>query len=271
MAFTPPPGWADDTNYDAGANAWNGNPTKRAPSAGLIAKGVEPGEFLTAQHFNYLINLFSQCVEELHDAFPDTTTNNEIPRFDGTDGTVMQTSGITITDAIEVEYVTPKARNVMVSPRSFTNLNATQTQFLYVDDPASANNMKILSCNNDNTDFPSVRADVTDRLRVGMVITGVSALVKPGQAGTGSVSGILCSLESFDVNGANRITHASVASDGTTNKQTITDSSITTATVAADRFYELSIRGGTDVPAAGTVDLFFNAFISVNDVGPRSV
>lgn len=72
MALTQPPSWATDTDYDAGPNAWNGLPTKRAPSAGEGTKGKIPGEKFRSQVFNYLLNAFAARISTLIDHVEDT-------------------------------------------------------------------------------------------------------------------------------------------------------------------------------------------------------
>lgn len=74
MALTQPPSWATDTNYDAGSDAWNGLPTKRAPSAGEGLKGKIPGEKFRAQVFNYLLNAISARISTLIDHVEDTAS-----------------------------------------------------------------------------------------------------------------------------------------------------------------------------------------------------
>lgn len=119
MPFTPPPIIASDTNYDAGTDLWSGQPTKRAPLLSQLAKGIIPGSKVTAQLFNYLMHAFGARITELQDSFPAATTDNEVPRFHGTDGTSLQTSGVVITDAVEIEYSTPKTRRYVIPAGTF--------------------------------------------------------------------------------------------------------------------------------------------------------
>lgn len=51
------PIWSTDGNYPAGANSWNGTPTKVAPTAGKQAEGTEPNERFAAQADNWWKNL----------------------------------------------------------------------------------------------------------------------------------------------------------------------------------------------------------------------
>lgn len=63
--FEPPEEFATDTNYPAGSNPWNGNPTRVAPSAGPNAAGLEPEETLPAPWWNYFIGRLTAWVKYL--------------------------------------------------------------------------------------------------------------------------------------------------------------------------------------------------------------
>lgn len=49
--------WASDENYQAGANAWNGNPTKVVPTEGELAQGVTPGVQTDSRFINWGLNV----------------------------------------------------------------------------------------------------------------------------------------------------------------------------------------------------------------------
>ena len=52
---TTDPTWATDANYAAGGDPWSGQPTKVAPSGGVIAKGQIPETGFDTQIWNWLL------------------------------------------------------------------------------------------------------------------------------------------------------------------------------------------------------------------------
>lgn len=57
--------WAEDENYPAGPNDWNGTPTRVRPSSGKIREGFEPDEAPPATWANYAIGRLSDFVDYL--------------------------------------------------------------------------------------------------------------------------------------------------------------------------------------------------------------
>lgn len=57
--------FSSDTNYPAGADPWNGTPTKVDPGAGSTAAGWEPEDLPPAQWLNYILNNLGQWAEHL--------------------------------------------------------------------------------------------------------------------------------------------------------------------------------------------------------------
>lgn len=72
MALTPSPTVASDANYDAGAEAWSGMPTKRPPAASYATKGIIPGSFFFAQVFNYIMAAYRTVIAVLQAHVVDT-------------------------------------------------------------------------------------------------------------------------------------------------------------------------------------------------------
>lgn len=58
--------WASDENFTSGA--YSGLPTKIAPSAGLLAQGIQPENRFGAQHFNWLMNYLTREAGALRNA-----------------------------------------------------------------------------------------------------------------------------------------------------------------------------------------------------------
>jgi len=57
--------WASNANHPAGANPWNGQPTKVEPAAGRIAGGFEPETAAAPEHVNWLLNNNAQNLDWL--------------------------------------------------------------------------------------------------------------------------------------------------------------------------------------------------------------
>lgn len=87
-------GWASDANYPAGAHAWNGLPTKVAPSAAAIAGGVTPDQF-PAERFNWVINFLGDNPVEfaMHRAMQEWDARIMMPDADISTLTVGLGSG----------------------------------------------------------------------------------------------------------------------------------------------------------------------------------
>lgn len=127
MALTPPPSWASDTNYDAGSNAWSGLPTKRAPSAGEIAKGKIPGAFFFAQTMNYLLSAFAARISTLNALVEAAAT----------------AAGMTATDAstsVLADAIAARARNMAIANLSLN----TATYGGFVTSAIAANTTRIV-------------------------------------------------------------------------------------------------------------------------------
>lgn len=50
---------------------------------------------------------------------PASTLDNELPRFDGTDGKTLQQSGVKIDDSATIVYATPKVRSIVIPSSAF--------------------------------------------------------------------------------------------------------------------------------------------------------
>lgn len=57
--------FSSDASYPAGADPWNGTPTKVEPSAGQVAAGWEPEDLPPAQWLNYILNNLGAWVEHV--------------------------------------------------------------------------------------------------------------------------------------------------------------------------------------------------------------
>lgn len=67
------PSFAPNTNYPAGANSWNSNPTKVLPP-GATSVGFTPGQGNAAQYYNYLFNA-AYATDDAAKAAIDATLN----------------------------------------------------------------------------------------------------------------------------------------------------------------------------------------------------
>lgn len=279
MPFTPPPEWADDTNYDAGANAWNGNPTKRAPSVGLSAKGIEPGEFLTAQHFNYLMNALGLSIEELQAAVtsgPASSTDNALARFDGTTGKIVQNSVITVSDAgamsggtditLSGEVLYTKARSKSLGSAVGWFPRGASDGWTYVGEATDAYSIATNVAIGGGLVF-----DLTPHLRTGAIITSISVRLKPGAARAPGSRMAIQAFYSDTLSAAGLTTLGStVEDDGTTSEQTVvfTPTGGASATVTAGRDYRVLAFKGSNTGAS--VDLVRGIVIGFTDPGPRN-
>lgn len=75
MALESPIDWASDANYPAGSDPWSGQPTKAAPSSGVIAAGVAPGDMLPADWFNYILQHGAERIRVLQSIVEDSATS----------------------------------------------------------------------------------------------------------------------------------------------------------------------------------------------------
>ena len=70
-----PPAWATNTDFQAGANPWNGQPNKVAPASGVIAEGFTPQAGMPAEYINSLFNNYGNWLQYLD----QTISSNEVP------------------------------------------------------------------------------------------------------------------------------------------------------------------------------------------------
>ena len=273
MPFTAPPNIATDANYDAGPEVWNGQPTKRAPLAGQIAKGIIPGAKLTAQLFNYLMNAFSAAIVELQTEVASgaaSSTDNAIARFDGTDGKVLQNSGAVVTDASEIEYVTPKTRTFVIPAGMFR--------------PGSANwvwvkNRWEIPANAASGEKMMAYIDVPKNQH----LSKVELAVRSEESGSGITMGL------FQAGFATSLTAAALSegsSDGTSvGTDTASSSGTTDQIIEFDPFvtgplpypltndssrYAVRITKGASAGAGSTYVIVGDMRVTLSDTGPRS-
>lgn len=82
--------WASTPNYPAGANDWNGTPTKTAPAATYLTPLAAQG--LTAQNLNYLLNQRDQILGQVAVALMAQAVANWNPPTADIGGSVVQNS-----------------------------------------------------------------------------------------------------------------------------------------------------------------------------------
>lgn len=80
---TPPFDWATNANHSAPTEAWDGLPTKVAPSSGRQAAGLEPEDNPTAEELNALLNNFSEWIKYFQGIHASETKTVLIPAVAG--------------------------------------------------------------------------------------------------------------------------------------------------------------------------------------------
>jgi hypothetical protein len=202
-----------------------------------------------------------------------SSTDNGIPRFDGTGGKTLQTSGVSISDAAEVVYNSPPTRTVTIGPACFTSCGdagATEWSFKSTGGAwESVDNSGQISCN------------LEDHVPTGAVVTEIVALVNPGTARATSGNRMALELrqELIPFSNPSGSTGSGQTAfqrdDGTTDQQNITldaSSSIALSPLTIDRgaelSYQINIIAGND--ASTNIDRFYGVRVTFTDPGPRN-
>lgn len=184
------------------------------------------------------------------------STDNGIPRFDGTGGKTLQDSGIRITDGALLEYITPPSRTVLIplSAGYATSGTTNGSQFANFTD-----------------NFGQLIVQL--RLPQGAIVTQVRAKVDPGAARATSTDRIRLLVQRFlpDVSGTSTPSPSTIADqrdDGTGNVQTITASGLSETIDNGTTVYSVGITAGND--AATNNDRLYGIEVTYTDPGPRN-
>lgn len=206
---------------------------------------------------------------------PVSSTDNEIPRFDGTTGNAAQGSGITVDDSKnvagindltisgDITFVTPKVRTRLLHGASGSP-DLSSSSWLVGNGPLSAqsNNAKY-------------RFALSDILPDGATITQVRAKVNPGTNQVGS-NNCEIQLRYLDPTmddtatpmAAGTIVATAFTADNNINTQIITLSGLNETLDNGSRYYSLILGGSSG--AATTEDDFYGVEVTFMDPGPRN-
>lgn len=66
------PDWATDANHPAGLLAWNGQPNKVQPSAGVVGSGWNPGDNFAVEYENFMLNNHGNYIKYLDRIIKDS-------------------------------------------------------------------------------------------------------------------------------------------------------------------------------------------------------
>ncbi len=187
-----------------------------------------------------------------------SSTDNGIPRFDGTGGKTLQTSALSISDAGLLEYITQPTRTVVLWLPGGSSDNGTWTS-----------DTGRVVCSTNNSQYAK-----EFRLPNGATLTAVRVKVDPGAAR--AVSGDRCSLNvvsfapSMDTTSTPTTSTLFVSErdDGTSNVQTIAKSGLSEVIDNATKSYAVVLGSGAD--AASNNDRFYAVELTFTDPGPRN-
>lgn len=251
--------WASDTNFPAGSDPWSAQPTKVEPSASIKQRGFLPGTTPPAGWFNWLFNQIITALNLKSDS-PGTVVDNEIPRWDGTNGQTFQTSGLLIDNSNELAYASTKSRTVYIPLRAvLPDMDSSGVPDCWFDFSVLGWKTRV-----NNAD---ALIDLKGYVPTGAVITNIQLSVDPGNAR--ATSGNRFSMTVLQGGAV-----ADVRDDGTGSAQTLnanTSSSPAWSNITYNQDVLIQITGGDDAPSAHTADKFGNTIAVIfNDPGPRN-
>jgi hypothetical protein len=168
-------------------------------------------------------------------AFPASSTDNAIVRYDGTSGEVVQNSGVIITDSAHVDYVTPKSETIFRAVwNPFVDTAAAQPWVQSVIGAWSTTNV----AGQQNT-----MAVPLPGLRTGMTITGAGVWVGPGAART-ATNRISVELFRLDYAGTQTSLATADEDDGTTAYQFVGPTGLSVVVDTSQYDYFLLVTSG---------------------------
>lgn len=186
---------------------------------------------------------------------PSESVDNEIPRFDGTDGKTLQQSGVKINDASLVEYATARTVTITVS-----NL------LLRPEDPATSYGLDAKGTGiSVQADSAVLGASVGELLTDRCTIKGFSANVNPGAARSGT-NRMNIELWRTPRTGVPVQIGSTVYDDTTGSTQTLTSATVTEVVDRANNTYHLRVQMGNTAGAAPDVVIWLG--LSVLEAGP---
>lgn len=144
-----------------------------------IANAIEDsGAALDPDDNTQLAQVLSDIRDTAEGAIPGagTVVDNEVPRFNGTGGQSLQTSGVKIDDSANIVYATPKVRSIIIPACAFVPENNTVVSGLATDG----------SYRNCGTDSAHFIADVSKYVNDRCTITAYGVQVNPGAARSGA-------------------------------------------------------------------------------------
>jgi hypothetical protein len=260
----PIPTVATDATYNAPGDGWDGADTKVAPSVTVETQGFIPAEPIPADFFNWLFSVDSEWLTYLEDYAdelklqkvqgPASSTDNAIARFDGTDGKVVQNSGVRVSDSAEVEYITPPTRTVLV-PASVLVTGTDNTMSI----TATGATMK--------TDNMKAFFDLGAYVPGGATVTELRVSVTPGAARASNVNRMTLRIEQATGTGAT-VNQLEVYDDGTTNVQAILSGALSLTLDRTGLRYVVEVEAGDDAATNNDFVRFFT--IVFTDPGPRN-
>ncbi len=191
-----------------------------------------------------------------------TSTDNGIPRFDGTGGKTLQTSALAISDAGNVDYISQPTRTIRIAAGSSLLPNQTATS------TAQAVSVAL------KTNTGGYVFDLTPYLRSGMTITALTARVLPGAARATASNRMqlrMFWLTGVDFTGLGGTFSPGTRDDGTAAEQNITESGPGIGFGTLDRS-DVRVFAFIDAGnnAATSNDLVMAFTLTVLDPGPRN-
>lgn len=187
---------------------------------------------------------------------PASTLDNELPRFDGTDGKTLQQSGVKIDDTSTIVYATPKVRSIIIPACAFVPENSTIVTGLATDG----------SYRNCGTDSAHFLADLSKYLNDRCTITAYGVQVHPGAARAGGNKMTIKLYRNPFPSSAVQLGSGD-SDDGTANAQLLDE------TLGAPHAVDREANGYTfDVKCGNTsasfADSILYGFITVSEAGP---
>lgn len=200
-------------------------------------------------------------VDILDAAFPGSSTDNGVPRFDGTDGKKLQGSTVVIADTTgdmsgvgKITYLTPRARLITIGAIAFQSAGPG-------DVTAKSNNGMICA-----SDGAVVWVDLGAYLPDQGTITGWGVYVVPGAARAGA-NRILTRLWRTSAALAPVQLGSTTYDDTTTAPQLLIGGGSVSAVVARQSdSYTIEVVCGND--AATHTDSLIYAYVSITETGP---
>jgi hypothetical protein len=197
-----------------------------------------------------------------------SSTDNEVPRLDGAGGKQLQTSGMRISDAIELEFISAKTRTVFLALETGFNLNSTDIATQWQPSGGTGSIPYFVCSANSRNFFVPVPS-----LPLGAVVNRVRFGLQPGIARAGANRMTMSLWKSSANTTTGDATNAQVGSsqtdDATANVQLreIDLSGTPYTVVTGDRLHVIVAAGNT---AGANPDFLIWIEVRYTDPGPRS-